>query len=284
MNVLLRLDEVMLKGNNQSSFVDRLLQNIRTLFPGTRARRVSCGVYIENALPAALAEFRLIPGVAKVAPAVFVEPTLEQMKVGLGELLAGTESKTFRLTCSRSDKSFPLNSLQIVRELGAWVAEKYAWKVNLKNFDLEIEIFIGREGVALAVKAEAGVGGLPTGSSGKVVSLLSGGIDSPVASYSMMKRGAEVILVHIQNQTTVTEAVSQKIIGHRPRFTRRVLPPATQLESVSCAFRPLRRGRGHGTKDYRCSKKSNLKLARARPLPPHAKRLLTLPKALPAEA
>ncbi len=233
MNALLRLDEVMLKGNNQSDFVDQLLRNIRALFSGCRARRLSCGLFVQDISPDSLGELSLIPGVAKVAEAVLVQPDIAKIKNGLNELLRNAKTQSFRLTCSRSDKSFALNSLQIVRELGAFINEQYGWKVDLKNFELEIEIFIGREEAVLAMAATSGVGGLPTGSSGKVVSLLSGGIDSPVASYSLMKRGAEVVLVHFQNQTQVTAAVSEKIIDLAKTLAR--FQPQVELYIVPFA-------------------------------------------------
>ena len=125
--------------------------------------------------------------------------------------LLGKEGITFRISAERSYKKFPLSSIEIEKEIGEYARVKYGWKVSLGNPDLNINIAIGSENAYIFGNTKNTAGGLPTSTSGKVLALLSGGIDSPVAAYKMMCRGAEVSLIHFQNQTQVTEEVSEKI-------------------------------------------------------------------------
>ena len=113
------------------------------------------------------------------------------------------------------------------------------WKVSLNNPDLNIHIAIGKNEACVYGNTADGAGGLPTGSSGKVLVLLSGGIDSPVAAYKMMCRGAEVGLIHFQNQTKVTDEVSEKIFdlaktlsNYQPKIKLFIVPFADLQRQV----------------------------------------------------
>ncbi len=141
-------------------------------------------------------------GVAEVLVATGGKPPLP---------LLGKEGVTFRISSERSFKNYPLSSKEIEKEIGEYVRLKYNWQVSLNNSDLDIHIAVGKTEAYIYGNTHNAVGGLPTSSSGKVLTLLSGGIDSPVAAYKMMTRGAEVGLIHFQNQTQVTEEVSAKI-------------------------------------------------------------------------
>ena len=124
---------------------------------------------------------------------------------------AQNDKPTFRISTERSFKDFPLSSIAIDKEIGEYARVKYDWQVSLGDPDLNIHISVGKNEACVYGNTRSGAGGLPTGSSGRVLALLSGGIDSPVAAYKMMCRGAEVSLVHFQNQTRVTAEVSEKI-------------------------------------------------------------------------
>ena len=100
--------------------------------------------------------------------------------------------KSFRISAERSFKNFPLSSGEIAKEIGEYARVKYNWQVSLNNPDLNIHISVGKNEACIYGNTQNGAGGLPTGSSGKVLALLSGGIDSPVAAYKMMCRGGEV--------------------------------------------------------------------------------------------
>lgn len=212
MNLIAHFDEIFLKGNNQKSFVDRLRNNIEKLFPGCNIKRIESGIWIENFKEEDLKRLALTPGVANFAEAYICGLEIAEIKNALENIEWGSDVKTFRIKAERSDKRYPLNSMQLEKELGAAINIKFGYKVNLNNPDLTIHVDIASDKVIFYGNETEGIGGLPVGSSGKVLCLISGGIDSPVAAYKMMVRGAEVELVHFQNQTRVTEEVSQKII------------------------------------------------------------------------
>jgi len=122
------------------------------------------------------------------------------------------EYKTFRASCRRVYKYFPMKSMDIAMEVGHHVLEAIPeLSVSLKNYDFNIQLILHEKELFLTMNRVEGIGGLPVATAGKVVSLLSGGIDSPVASAMMLKRGAEVILTHFQNQSINQDAVADKI-------------------------------------------------------------------------
>lgn len=212
MNIIAHFDEIFLKGDNQKFFIECLKKNIRDLFSDTKVTRVESGIWIENFKESEIARLALVPGVANFAVAFTSELDIEKISEVITNYNWGNNIATFRIKAERSDKRYPLNSLQIEKQLGAEVNKKFGYKVKLKNPDLVINIDIASERAIIYGNQIAGAGGLPIGTAGKVMCLLSGGIDSPVAAYKMMCRGAEVELVHFQNQTQVTEEVSQKVM------------------------------------------------------------------------
>lgn len=212
MNIIAHFDEIFLKGDNQKFFIECLKKNIRNLFTDTKVTRIESGIWIENLKESEIARLALVPGVANFAIAFTSELDIEKISEVVTNHNWGNNITTFRIKAERSDKRYPLNSLQIEKQLGAEVNKKFGYKVKLKNPDLVINIDIASERAIIYGNQIAGAGGLPVGTAGKVMCLLSGGIDSPVAAYKMMCRGAEVELVHFQNQTQVTEEVSQKIM------------------------------------------------------------------------
>ncbi|MBU0546135.1 tRNA 4-thiouridine(8) synthase ThiI [Patescibacteria group bacterium] len=211
MNVIAHLDEIFLKGGNQRMFVRRMITNLKALFPSVIvSRSESTSLWIENLGEEELDRLANIPGLSKLAPAVACENSMVEIEKLLDKM-DFTGAKSFRISATRSLKKYPISSKNIEIQLGAFVARTKKLKVDLENHDVKIHVDIGRDFARVYTNIREAIGGLPTGSLGKVLCLLSGGIDSPVASYEMMKRGAEIELVHFQNQTQVTEEVSEKI-------------------------------------------------------------------------
>jgi len=211
MNLVLHVDEIFLKGANQPFFYRTLTKNLQNVFPGTTAKRIEGAIWLENFKEADLNILKNFPGIANFAPAVQCSADMSAIGAAVDKLCHAQTAGSFRITATRSNKSFELSSTQLERTLGQQVVDKYGWKVNLGRPDLEIHVDIGRNGAAIYGNLIDGAGGLPTGSTGKVLCLLSGGIDSPVAAYEMMKRGARVELIHFMNQTRVSEQVGEKI-------------------------------------------------------------------------
>lgn len=214
MNFIIHPDEIFLKGSNQPFFYRALKDNLEKLFPGANVQRVESGMVMSAELNEAdVGRLGLIPGIANYAPAIFTKAdNIDELKKSISKLIENEkEIKTFRISSERSFKNFPFTSKQIENEIGEYVRLKTDWKVNLKHYDLDIHIAIGKNNAIVYGNLINGAGGLPTGTSGKVLCLLSGGIDSPVAAYKLMSRGAEIGLIHFQNQTQVTEEVGEKI-------------------------------------------------------------------------
>jgi thiamine biosynthesis protein ThiI len=137
--------------------------------------------------------------VANFAPGLAVPPQLEAVKEAMLALLAGRSFETFRITARRTFKVFPMTSEEVNRELGALVLKHFSTRVNLSRPALTVYVeLLPREGLVY-VDRLAGPGGLPVGVSGRVVSLLSGGIDSPVAACRLQKRGCQVEFVHFHS-------------------------------------------------------------------------------------
>jgi tRNA uracil 4-sulfurtransferase len=212
MNVIVHFDEIFLKGKNQGMFVKKLAENIRRLFKGVTVRRIEGGLILDKFASVDLERLGLVPGIARYAEAVVCPRAYAKIEQTALALKPPDNVISFRIMAARSDKSYELNSEELCKRLGAEVVKATGLKVDLKNPDFVLHVDTTRTQAVIYGNLSYGTGGLPTGTSGKVLCLLSGGIDSPVAAYEMMKRGALVTLVHYQNQTQVTDEVSEKII------------------------------------------------------------------------
>jgi len=210
MNVIIHPDELFLKGSNQSYFFNALLNNLRAIFPNTKASRMEGGIWLENITKENLERLKLIPGIANFAIAYTCPLNIKDFKKTIDKTI-DKQAKTFRLTAKRSNKKFSPCSKELACELGDYVREKYNLKVDLKNFELNIHLTVLQNKAIIFGNTIDGIGGLPTGVSGKVLCLLSGGIDSPVAGFKMMTRGAEIGLIHFHNKTANTAEVEEKI-------------------------------------------------------------------------
>jgi tRNA uracil 4-sulfurtransferase len=160
----------------------------------------------------------------------------------------GTRAKTFRIRTRRADKRFALNSMEVDRVIGAEVGGAHGLKVDLDDPELTITIEILPDIAFMAVGKYAGAGGLPVGVSGRATVLLSGGIDSPVAAYRMMRRGLHVDFVHFHSHPLVSAASREKALELATQLTRyearsmlALVPFAdVQREIVARTLRPLR--------------------------------------------
>ncbi|MBN2122630.1 tRNA 4-thiouridine(8) synthase ThiI [Candidatus Micrarchaeota archaeon] len=218
--ILIHYGEIGLKGKNRHSFEERLLNNVRKALGGSAesAKIFQKRIFVEladtrgageggtgNAKPAThgsqedavASALRKVPGIEWFAFAQECEPEIgaiwEKVKGNLHEF----EGKTFAVRTKRSDKEFPLKSMEVSGEIGSRIGEKTKSKVDLGNPQITAHIEIMKGKALVFFKKEKGFGGLPVGSAGKILCLMSGGIDSPVAAALMMKRGCEVDFLHI---------------------------------------------------------------------------------------
>ena len=166
----------------------------------------------EEHLGDALAAVARLPGIASVSPAVCTEPTIEALSEAVVALARRREG-SFKIRARRSEKTLPFDSMDINRELGSAVQAATARPVDVHTPDSEYRVEVdSRRGYVHDARL-IGPGGLPVGPSGKVISLLSGGIDSPVASYRMMLRGCEVVALHLWNRSYSGDGVREKVLG-----------------------------------------------------------------------
>jgi len=201
--VVLHYHEIALKRGNRSAFVRQLVDNLRHGLAGTGVHRVrSTPGRIVIALqkqfdwPEMRARLQRVFGVVNFSPALRTEPEMEAMKVGVLEAARDLSFRTFAVRTKRADKSFPMKSPDISRVLGGVVKDASGAAVDLDAPELAITVELLRDAALISVEKIPGPGGLPVGTGGTVLALLSGGIDSPVAAARMMQRGCRVEFVH----------------------------------------------------------------------------------------
>uniref|UniRef100_A0A7J2TJC3 Probable tRNA sulfurtransferase n=1 Tax=Archaeoglobus fulgidus TaxID=2234 RepID=A0A7J2TJC3_ARCFL len=197
--------EIGVKGKNRDFFERKLVENIRRF---ARAKRRYGWIEVKYS-DGIEEKLKKVPGIRYFGVGYKTELEIEAIKDAVLKALP-EKFETFRISASRRNKNFPLNSIELNRLIGSFVVEKTGKKVELENPDVTVWIEIGNEALVYTRRFE-GIGGLPVGTAGKVVSLVSGGIDSPVASFLAMKRGCEVVLVHFFNKTLHSENVRKKI-------------------------------------------------------------------------
>ncbi len=220
---LVHYHELGLKRGNRPLFLRHLARNLRRatsdLAP-VRLRQVSGRLLLDledHPDPAAVRDrVRRVCGVSSVALAYRIVSTVEAMKAVIARLVDGRSFASFRITARRAFKTYPMTSVELNRELGAFVLQRVASRVDLRHPELEIHVEVMPAETFVYVDPVAGPGGLPVGASGTVAALLSGGIDSPVAAWRMMKRGCRVVFVHFHSVPylpPVSQAKARALVG-----------------------------------------------------------------------
>jgi len=215
--------ELALKGRNRDYFEQRLVRNIQFALQGLGITRVEnlrsrIRVILPPETDGAVVSERLarVCGIAnfslaRAVPLNLVEPNLEELNAAIVEELRLKSFSTFRVTAKRADKRLPLTSMDVERMVGAAVHERTGKPVSLKDPDLTIYIELLSKDVYFSVDKIQGPGGMPVGVSGTVTCLISGGIDSPVAAYRMIKRGCRAVFVHFSGRPLVSRASEDKV-------------------------------------------------------------------------
>lgn len=219
--ILIRYGELSTKGKNRKQFVTRLAHNVKRAMkdlPEVRIHGERDRMYIIlNGEDHKLAEERLKPifGIQSFSPAVRVNLELDEVKNAALALVHDVHEQngTFKVAARRSHREFPLDSNEINQEIGAYVLQNIEdLSVNVKNPDVKLTIDVRKEGVFLSCRTIIGAAGLPVGSSGRAMLMLSGGIDSPVAGYLAQKRGVEIEAVHFHSPPYTSEQAKQKAV------------------------------------------------------------------------
>ena len=216
-SIIVHYQEIALKGRNRPWFVKRLVQNLREATADldvTEVRTLMGRIEMLLGPTVGWEEIRdrvgNLFGIANFAKAGRTHVDVETIAAAILEALGDQEASSFRVSARRADKQFPLTSPQIEREVGGRIKVARGWRVCLSKPELTIHVEILPGEAFYYFGKERGRGGLPTGVSGRVLCLLSGGIDSPVAAYRMMKRGCRVRFLHFHSYPIVSRTSQEK--------------------------------------------------------------------------
>ena len=228
--ILVRYGEIGLKGKNIRTFEKKLVMNIRkavSKIPNTTVIDRHGRIVVEHD-----AEFQkqvieavsVVFGVVSISPAIKVDREIEVLKETcydiIKSLVEETGAKSFKIETRRADKHYPLNTPQINHLVGGYVYKKMEiLKVDVHNPDILLTIEI-REKAYIFSKKIPGLGGMPYGSAGKGMLLLSGGIDSPVAGYLMARRGLELESIHFHSYPFTSERALEKVVDLAAKLTK----------------------------------------------------------------
>lgn len=204
---LIHYHEIGLKGRNRARFEEQLCRNIEQALkniPHGRPRRIS-GRLLLPILPdsprgAIVDRLRCVFGIANFSEATETISTIEGIRETAWAIVQKVRFDSFKVATKRSDKTFPMTSEDVNRDVGAYIQERSQADVQMALPDLTCFIELSRQGTFIYTEKIPGPGGLPVGVSEHAVSLLSSGIDSPVASYRVMKRGVQLVFVHFHSQ------------------------------------------------------------------------------------
>ncbi len=225
--LLLMFGELALKGRKRNSFAVALERNLRRALRGAAGsielqRRGSSFLAMAppDGLAAALEMAIDVPGLSVVEPALRLEPSTEHAARAAVELVRDLPVRSFAVRARRRDKNFPVTSMDVARVVGAAVKDELGLAVDLGRPDLEVHVEAYERELFVSVDRLRGSGGLPVGTSGRALVLLSGGIDSPVAAYRMMKRGLRCDFVHFSGQPLTGPESAYKAYALVARLSR----------------------------------------------------------------
>jgi len=227
-HILIRYGEMALKGKNVKDFILRLQENVQQKmqeFPGVKVTRTQGRMFVllngHDPEPV-MEKCRHIFGIHSLSLAIRVENDVEQIKeAALYALENGENVKTFKVNVKRIDKNFPVRSQEFNQILGGHLLRNSKdIEVDVHHPDIEIRVEIRKEATYITSDVTPGPGGLPAGTSGKSLLLLSGGIDSPVAGYLAMKRGVQLEAIHFHSPPFTSERAKEKVLSLAEQLTK----------------------------------------------------------------
>ncbi|MBA3270177.1 MAG: tRNA 4-thiouridine(8) synthase ThiI [Acidobacteria bacterium] len=216
-SVIAHYQEIALKGKNRAWFLQRLISNIQEMLEGIEGARVRTPMGRlevkfgrDSDWPEVRARLSRVFGVANFSLAHRAPLDVEAIAEGIVQQLPEETVGSFRVTVRRADKQFPIPSPDIERAIGSRVQDARGWKVDLSHPAYVIWVEIVPGAAFYHFGKLPGPGGLPTGASGRVAVLLSGGIDSPVAAWRMMRRGCPATLIHFHSYPFLSRTSQDK--------------------------------------------------------------------------
>ena len=254
-SVLIRYHEIALKKGNRRYFIELLKRNLVSSVKDLGIKEIRSlparvlltfkGEYDSRVL---IERISAVFGVANFSLVERTPRDFDALRARILESLDGSRFSSFRIETQRGDKTFALKSPEINRQLGAAVKEQSGARVDLTNAELTVTVEILPRDAFFGFNKIAGPGGLPVGASGRVVALISGGIDSPVGAYRMMQRGCRLIFVHFHSTPYLDQTSQEKVRQLVRELTRRqfqsrlyLIPfGEIQRQIVAAVVRPLR--------------------------------------------
>jgi thiamine biosynthesis protein ThiI len=216
--IVIHYKELALKGRNRPWFIKLLVRNLKTALAGLHVpavRSLMGRIEVELAPQSPVDEvrdrIRHVFGIANFSHANRGPHDFRQLAEAIVRDLADRQAESFRVSATRADKRLPFTSPQVEREVGGLIKQARGWRVDLDRPALTIHIEMLPGEAFYFFGKERGAGGLPTGTGGRVACLLSGGIDSPVAAYRMMRRGCSVLFVHFHSYPILSHASQEKV-------------------------------------------------------------------------
>lgn len=239
--IMVRYGELSTKGKNRRSFIMRLAQNVRGAlaeFPDLKIHADRDRMHIllngeDSRL--VLPKLEKVFGIQNFSPSIRVEKSLDALKQMAQQIMKEvyTGRETFKITAKRSDHHFELDSQELQQFLGDAVMDVCPdIKAQMKRPDINLRVEIRRDGAYLSYETIKGAGGLPVGTSGRGMLMLSGGIDSPVAGYLAMKRGVEIEAVHFASPPYTSEQALQKAKD----LTEKLTPYVGNIQFIEVPF------------------------------------------------
>lgn len=248
--VVVRYHEITLKKRNRAAFAARLARNAHRACEDLPLRpfhdrhgRLAAELDDAGAWPEVRARLECVYGIANFSLAIRdavdadAEATLERLRERVLAELEGRRFESFRVLTRRADKRFPILSPEVSARIGAAIRERTGARVDLERGELTLTIEILPGEILHGWERVPGPGGLPVGSSGRVVALLSGGIDSPVAAARILRRGCEVVFVHFHSAPYVDRTSQEKA----RELVRRLVPRALDARLFLVPFAPVQR-------------------------------------------
>lgn len=219
-HIVIRYGELSLKGKNRKVFINQLHENVLSKLKTFTAIRVKSTrdrmtIILNDTDPKPIIQIcQLIFGIQSLSLAIKTDSEAEKIKESaLFALQEAEDVKTFKITTRRANKDFPIGSQTFNHTVGSHLLmNTEAITVDVHQPDIELHIDIRKEATYITSKRFKGAGGLPVGSSGKSLLLMSGGIDSPVAGYLTMRRGVQLEVVHFHSPPYTSEAAKQKVL------------------------------------------------------------------------
>ena len=217
-SVIVHYQEIALKGRNRPFFISKLVRNLRRQTADLSVKdvralmgRIEIVLGPDTNYELIQERLRHVFGIANFSKAGRAKLDIDAIAEAILIDLEGHRPANFRVNAKRGDKTFPMTSPEIEREIGGRIHERYKWPVKLDHPEFSVNVELLNREAFYSFGKEKGAGGMPTGVSGRVACLMSGGIDSPVAAWRLAKRGCSVVPIHFHSYPFVTRASQEKV-------------------------------------------------------------------------